>query len=219
MSRGIVLYDYWRSSASYRVRIALGLLGLDRRTIPVDLLTGAHRAPAYLELNPQGLVPTVVVDGRTLTQSLAIIEYLHATTDGSTLLPDDAPGRFRVRQVSYAIAMEIHPICNLSVARHAAGLAGGGEDAARDWMRHFIGKGLAALEALLAQEEAGPFCCGDGPTMADCCLVPQLYNADRWGMDYAAHARIRRAAGAAAEIEAFRLAHPDAVGPPGGASA
>jgi maleylacetoacetate isomerase len=212
MAGKIVLYDYWRSSASYRVRIALNLLGLEAETRPVNLLTGSHLHPDYLTLNPQGLLPALVIDGRTLTQSLAIIEYLHAITPGSRLLPGDIDGQYRVRQLAYAIAMEIHPVCNLGVVKHVAEITGGGDAARADWMRHFIGKGLDAFESLL--DDDGPFCHGDAPTMADCCLMPQLYNAERWGVELSGLVRIRRAAEAASELEAFRAAHPDVIGPP-----
>ncbi len=213
MASRIVLYDYWRSSASYRVRIALNLLGLSVESRQVNLLTGANRSVDYLRLNPQGLVPTLVVDGTPMTQSLAIIEYLHATYPSVGLLPPDPAGQYRVRQLSYAIAMEIHPVCNLGVAEHVAEIAGGGDETKLGWMRHFIGRGLAAFEALLAAE-GGSFCHGDQPTMADCCLIPQLYNAERWGVDYCKHERIVRAADAASDLKAFRDAHPDEVGPP-----
>ena len=180
MARTAILSDYWRSSASYRVRIALNLLDIPTTLKPVNLLSGDHRSSAYLAQNPQGLLPTLEIDGNVLTQSLAILEYLHATTDGSSLLPDTIDGQYRVRQLSYAISMEIHPVCNLSVAQHVLDLTGGGNDTRAEWMRHFIQKGLSAFEDLL-QASKGPFCCGAHPTMADCCLIPQLYNADRWG--------------------------------------
>lgn len=209
-----ILYDYWRSSASYRVRIALNLLGRPYEAVPVDLLAGAHREAEYLAMNPQGILPSLTIDGHHLTQSLAIIEYLHATTDGSSLLPDDPLGQFRVRQLSYAVAMEIHPVCNLSVATHAAKLTKDVDAAKADWMTHFIAKGLANLEALLAQDARATFSYGDTPTLADCCLIPQLYNADRWGVDYSVHRRITRIAEATRDISAFADAHPDNVGPP-----
>ncbi|MCJ7874697.1 maleylacetoacetate isomerase [Phaeobacter sp. J2-8] len=214
MSGLSVLFDYWRSSASYRVRIALNLLGRDYEARQVNLLTGAHRAPKYRAINPQGILPALVIDGRTLTQSLAIIEYLHTTTEGSPLLPVDPVGQHRVRQLSYAIAMEIHPICNLGVAAHVTTLTGSGDAGKTAWMQHFIAKGLADFEALLTQGETGSFCVGDAPTMADCCLVPQLYNADRWGVDYSGHPRLSRAAESARALPAFIAAHPDRVGPP-----
>ena len=212
MAKDIVFYDYWRSSASYRVRIALNLLKLEADYRPVNLLTRAHLEDEYLALNPQGLLPALIVDGKTLTQSLAIIEYLHATTPGSSLMPDDVDGQYRVRQLSYAIAMEIHPVCNLSIVAHVAELTGGGDETKKAWMQHFISKGLAAFETLL--DDNGPFCHGDQPTMADCCLMPQLYNANRWGVDVSGFPKIRRAAAAAEALDAFKDAHPDAIGAP-----
>jgi len=208
-----VLYDYWRSSASYRVRIALGLLRQPYETHSVALLQGAHRAPDYLALNPQGVVPTLRIDGKVLTQSLAIIEYLHATGEGSSLLPADAFGQYRVRQISYAIAMDIHPICNLSVAAHAMTLANGAQKEQQEWMQHFIGTGLAKVEMLLAGAQAGQYCYGDTPTMADCCLVPQLYNADRWGVAYDHHAHIAQIAACVRHHPAFVAARPEATPP------
>lgn len=215
MARTALLSDYWRSSASYRVRIALNLLDIPTTLRPVNLLTGDHRSDLYLAQNPQGLLPTLEIDGKVLTQSLAIIEYLHAATPGSSLLPGDFDGQYRVRQLSYAIAMEIHPVCNLSVAQHVLDLTGGGNDTRAEWMRHFIQKGLAAFEDLLRSTD-GPFCFGAQPTMADCCLIPQLYNADRWGADVSGFSRIREAARAAEGLKAFQDAHPDAVGAPPG---
>lgn len=210
-----VLYDYWRSSASYRLRIALNLLGLEHDTVAVNLLTGAHRADDNLARNPQGLVPTLTIDGHDLTQSLAIIEYLHETnSDRSSLLPNDAAGRHRVRALAHAIAMEIHPVCNLSVAAHVADLTGGGDAAKAAWMQTFISKGLSALERMVDQPATGRFCHGDAPTMADLCLMPQMYNARRWGIDLAPLPRLVAIDAACAEMAAFADAHPDRIGPP-----
>lgn len=209
-----ILYDYWRSSASYRVRIALNLLGRSYDTVPVNLMTGAHRDPEYLARNPQGILPSLEIDGHCLTQSLAIIEYLNTTNEGATLLPSDPLGQHRVRQLSYAVAMEIHPVCNLGVAAHVVDLTGGAEADKRAWMQHFIARGLSALEALLAQGSSGAFSYGNLPTMADCCLIPQLYNAERWGVGYQAHANIARIADTAEKHDAFAAAHPDQIGPP-----
>jgi maleylacetoacetate isomerase len=139
-----VLYDYWRSSASYRVRIALAMLGIDYRTVSVDLLAAAHKTPEHLARNPQGKVPVLDIDGHVLTQSLAIIEYLHETRPGSTVLPADPVGRQRVRALSDAIAMDIHPICNTGTINHVMELTSGGNDVRVAWMQKFIGEGLAA---------------------------------------------------------------------------
>lgn len=204
-----VLYDYWRSSASYRVRIALNSLGESYRSVPVDLLAKAHKAPEHLARNPQGLVPVLDIDGERFTQSLAIIEYLAETRPGAGFLPADAVGRQRVRMLSYAIAMDIHPVCNLGVISHVMANAEDGEAARRNWMRKFIGEGLAAFERLLDHPATGRFCHGDNPTMADFCLVPQVYNARRWEVDLAACPRLVAIDQHCAEIEAFARAHPD----------
>jgi maleylacetoacetate isomerase len=206
----ITLYDYWRSSASYRVRIALNLLRLPYTAVPVNLLTGDQKAPANLARNPQGLVPTLDIDGVQLTQSLAIIEYLNDTHGG--LLPDDAMGRARVRALSYAVAMEIAPVCNLSVRNHVANL-GGGAFTADDWQTHYIGAGLAALERMLAAPQTGLFCHGDAVSMADLCLVPQIYNAQRVGLDVASWPTIARIVDRLESIPAVQAAHPDKVKP------
>lgn len=207
----VVLYDYWRSSASYRVRIALNWLGIPYRRVAVDLLARAHKSPEHLARHPQGLVPVLEIDGQLFTQSLAIIEYLHETRPGGGLLPADPAGRARVRAIAHAIAMEIHPICNTSVANHVMALTGGGEAVRAAWMKKFIREGLAAVERLLEEESPGRFCHGDKPTMADCCLVPQLYNADRWEVDTSALTRIRAIAAECAGLEPFAAAHPDRV--------
>ena len=200
----IRLYDYWRSSASYRVRIALGLAGLSWETVPVDLLDGAQKGPAHLARNPQGLVPVLEIDGLRLTQSLAILAYLDETR-GLGLLPDAPSERARARAIAHAIAMDVHPVCNLSVARFAVERCGAGLTI-EDWMRRFITPGLAALETMV---ENGPFCVGACISLADLCLVPQLYNARRWGIDLAPMPRLRRIDAALAEIPAFAAAHPD----------
>lgn len=208
----IVLYDYWRSSASYRVRIALNMLGLGYRSTPVDLIGKAHREAAYLARNPQGLVPALAIDGLLLPQSLAIIEYLDETR-GAGFLPADPAERARVRALSDAVAMEIHPICNLRVVNHLTELTGGAEEVRLAWMHKFIGEGLAAVEAMLDNPATGRFCHGETPGIADFCLVPQVYNAERWGVDIAALTRIRRIVDACNMLPAFTDAHPDAVRP------
>lgn len=203
----ILLHDYWRSSASYRVRIALAHLGLDWTSDVVDLLQGGQRSDENLARNPQGLVPTLEIDGQVLTQSCAIIEYLNETRAGH-LLPDDPAGRARVRTLAYAVAMEIHPICNLSVGRHAVE-ASGGAITTEGWMRHFIARGLTALEEMLSRQPGGRFCHGDHLTLADCCLVPQVYNARRWGVDLTPLPRITSIDAALGELDAVQRAHPD----------
>ncbi|MGO7336480.1 maleylacetoacetate isomerase [Rhizobium leguminosarum] len=207
----VVLYDYWRSSASYRVRIALNLLGIDYQTVPINLLEGAHRTPEYLALNPQGLVPTLVIDGKTLTQSLAIVEYLAETRPECGLLPSDIADRQKVRALAYAVAMDIHPICNLHVVSHLMSMADKA-DAREEWMKHFITDGLGKLETMIGTAD-GAFSFGNTPTMADLCLVPQVYNARRWGVELTAFKRIVDIDAGCADLPAFQAAHPDRVKP------
>jgi maleylacetoacetate isomerase len=204
------LYDYWRSSAAYRVRMALNLADVAYDSLPVDLLRSDQTGADHLARNPQGLVPALEIDGLTLTQSLAIIEYLHDTRGG--FLPADAKGRARVRALSYAVAMEIHPICNLRVGRHveAASL---GAITMQAWQQKFIAEGLAALETMLAAPDTGRFCHGDSVTMADLCLLPQVYNAQRWGVDVTSLLHIGRIADELRAIPAIAAAHPDKVKP------
>lgn len=206
----IKLYDYWRSSAAYRVRIALNLLGLTYTSIPVNLVAGDQRAPENLARNPQGLVPTLEIDGLTLTQSLSIIEYLNETHGG--LLPADPAGKARVRALSYAIAMEIAPICNLSVRNHVAKLTDGAFSA-EDWQKHYFRQGLDALERMLAVPETGRFCHGDHVSMADICMIPQIYNTRRVELDVASWPTINRIVGMLEEIPAFSAALPEKVKP------
>jgi maleylacetoacetate isomerase len=200
----IQLCDYWRSSASYRVRIALGLAGLRWDTVPVDLVAGAQRSADHLARNPQGLVPVLEIDGLRLTQSVAIVEYLDETR-GLDLLPADPVGRARVRALSHAIAMDLHPVCNLRVARHAVEQSGGAVTM-EGWMQHFITPALHAFEADL---EGGDYCYGAGISLADICLMPQLYNARRWGVDLSPLPKIRRIEAVLEGHPAFVAAHPD----------
>ncbi len=175
----------------------------------MDLLAGENRSAEHLARNPQGLVPVLDIDGARLTQSLAICEYLDDTRSLG-LLPDDPIGRAEVRALAHAIAMEIHPVCNLGVARHAVD-ASGGKIAIGDWMRHFIAPRLAALETML---DDGDRCHGQGVTLADLCLVPQLYNARRWEVDLGPLPKIKCIDAALATIPGFAAAHPDLVRPP-----
>ena len=203
------LHDYWRSSAAYRVRIGLNLLGLSYTANPVDLLAGDHRATENLARNPQGLVPSLEIDGLMLTQSLAILEYLDETR-AAGWLPKDAGQRARVRALAYAVAMDIHPVCNLHVARHAVALGG---TTLEGWMQHFITFGLAGVERMLAQGKAWRFAAGDTVSLADICLVPQVYNARRWGVEMTAFPCVIRIDANLSALPAFAAAHPDRVKP------
>ncbi|WP_105424210.1 maleylacetoacetate isomerase [Neorhizobium tomejilense] len=207
-----VLYDYWRSSASYRLRIALNMAAETFRTVPIDILAKEHRSQEHLARNPQGLVPVLEIDGHSFTQSLAVIEYLDETRGGA-FLPGDVVERQRVRALSYVIAMEIHPVCNTHVVGHVLSLTGGGDDARLAWMQKFIGEGLAAFEILLSSPSTGTFCHGDRPGMADICLVPQVYNARRWSVDLSACPKLVGIADRCAELKPFANAHPDKAGP------
>jgi maleylacetoacetate isomerase len=206
----IVLYDYWRSSAAYRVRIGLNLLGLAYRSVPVDLTAGEQTSAENLSRNPQGLVPTLDIDGQRFTQSLAILEYLQETR-AADWLPQDPVARAQIRALAYAIAVDIHPVCNLRVARHAAGLGASMEG----WIQHFIGLGLQGLEGLLQQHATGRYCFGDRVTLPDLCLVPQVYNAHRWGVSLDQTPRVAAIANALDQLAAFQAAHPDRVRPAG----
>lgn len=207
-----ILFDYWRSSASYRVRIALNMLGQDFSSVSVDLLAKDQKAAEHLARNPQGLVPVLEIDGHAFTQSLSIIEYLDETRHAG-FLPADPVGRQRVRQLSYAIAMEIHAVCNTGVVAELMQLTSDGEAARNAWMQKFIGDGMAAFEKLLDHPSTGKFCHGDTPTMADFCLVPQVYNARRWNVDLSALPRLLAIAGRCESLDAFARAHPERVKP------
>lgn len=207
-----VLHDYWRSSASYRVRIALALKGIAYDRVPVDLLAGQQRGAANLAVNPQGLVPTLEIDGLVLTQSLAIIAYLDETRPDPALLPADPAGRAHVRAIALAIACEIHPLSNPPVLSRVEAL--GGADARARWNRDNIARGLQAVDRLLDHPGfTGRFCHGDRPGLADCTLIPQVYNAARWGVDYAHLIRIRAVEAACETLPAFLAAHPDRFAP------
>ncbi len=201
----VTLYDYPKSSASYRVRIALHLASIDFEIVNIDLLDGDQKSDAHLKRNPQGLVPVLDIDGICLTQSLAILEYLNDTRDLG-LLPLDPKERAISRALAYSIAVDVHPICNLSVMRHATG----GQDPARtDWMHHFIRPGLVAFEKLLESSNNKPFCSGEEPGLADICLIPQLYNARRWKVDYSDLKRICTVENLCDKVPAFVRARPD----------
>lgn len=202
------LYGYFRSAAAYRVRIALNLKGLPTEHLPRHLRKGEQCAPAYLALNPQGLVPTLDDDaGAVLTQSLAIIEWLNETHPAPPLLPRDPLRRAKVRAFALAIACDVHPVQNLKVLNRLRQL-GIAEEEVTAWAAWANREGLAACEALL-KGEPGPFCFGDTPTLADLCLVPQLGNARRFGVDVSAFPRLLKAEAAARQIKAFTDAAPD----------
>ena len=202
------LYTYFRSSASFRVRIALNLKRIGYEPAFVHLPKGEHRKPEYLALDPQGLVPALVDAGQVLSQSLAIIEYLEEKHPEPPLLPKDAIGRARVRALSLLVACEIHPLNNLRTLQHLKRSLGQNEDQVNAWYRHWIADGLTKLEAELARGAAARFCHGDAATMADCCLVPQIFNAKRYQCDLEPYPTIMRIFDTCMAIEAFDRAQP-----------
>ena len=202
------LYTYFRSSAAFRVRIALNLKGLAYAPQFVHLAKGEHRKPDYAEVNAQALVPTLVLDdGTRLTQSLAIIEYLDEKHPQPLLVPSNPLERARVRALSLLVACEIHPLNNLRVLQHLKRQLGQNEEQVNSWYRHWVADGLQKFEAEL-RNGAGRFCHGDAPTMADCCLVPQIFNAKRYQCDLAPYPATLRAFEACMKLEAFDRAQP-----------
>ena len=206
-----VLYDYWRSSASYRVRIALALKSVEYDRVGVDLLAGGQRGEDYLARNPQGFVPTLEIDGRRIVQSLAICDYLNATRPEPPLLPAGAAERAHVLAMAMVVGCDIHPLNNLRVLKHIARELGADEAAKQAWIARWIGEGFAALEAMAAPQ-AGAFLFGNSPTLADIFLVPQVYNARRFDVPLDAYPVLVRADAEAQRHPAFAAAHPDAVG-------
>lgn len=202
------LYSYWRSTTSYRVRIALNLKGLSYETVPVNLVAGEQRAPDYAALNPIEGVPTLVLeDGTLLTQSLAIIDYLDAVAPEPALLPVEPLARARVLAAAHTIAMDIHPVNNLKVGARLKSEYGLSQEDVVGWMVHWMERGLAAYQALLPD---GPvFSFGDRPDLADICLVAQLYNAHRWGVDLGPFPRLQEIERAALALPAFDAARPE----------
>jgi maleylacetoacetate isomerase len=208
-----ILYDYFRSSAAYRVRIALNLKGIDYETRQVDLRGDEQKSEGYRALNPQGLVPMLEIDGHRLTQSLAIINYLDLRFPNQPLIPAAAAERAHVVAMAMTVACDIHPLNNLRVLKYLKDPLGHSQDEIDAWYAHWIGEGLPALEALAAPR-AGAFLFGDAPTGADVCLVPQLYNARRFNVPLDAYPTLLRADENANALEAFAAAHPDRQGVP-----
>ena len=202
------LYTYFRSSAAFRVRIALNLKGLKYEPVFVHLAKGEHRQPQYAAVNPQALLPTLELDdGKRLTQSLAIIEWLEEKHPTPPLLPKESMARARVRSLAYLVASEIHPLNNLRVLQHLKRALNQTQDQIDTWYRYWIGDGLAKLEAELAGL-SGKFCHGDAPSMADCCLVPQIFNAKRYNSDLAPYPTTMRVFENCMKVEAFDRAQP-----------
>lgn len=197
-----VLHGYFRSSCSWRVRIAFALKGIEYEQVPVNLIKdgGQQYSSQYKTLNPMQQVPAVEIDGITLSQSLAVIQYIDETRPGRRLLPEDPQKRAQVRMISDLIASGIQPLQNLYVIQKI-----GAEKV--QWAQHFISRGFQALEPIL-KETAGKYCVGDEISMADICLVPQVYNAERFKVDIEQYPTIKRLNGALQEIEAFRTSHP-----------
>ena len=210
--RMMKLHNYFRSSASYRVRIALNIKGLAYDYVPVHIARGEHHQPPFADIAPEQLVPLLEEDessgGERISQSMAIIEYLDETHPEPALLPHDAVGRARVRALSQIVACEIHPINNLRVLKYLVKDLKLDEAAKNAWYRHWVREGLEAFERQLAEQSAGIYCYGNTLTMADCCLVPQIFNAQRFDCDLSGLPRTMAAYEACMQLDAFQRAHP-----------
>ena len=207
----VTLYDYWQSSASYRLRIALNLAKTLYRAVSVDLIARNQKSASHLARNPQGLVPALEIDGHRFNQSLAILDYLNKTR-ALRLLPQDPAQRAKVRALAQCVAIDVHPVCNFSVAQYAVQQSGR-ETLRTDWMQQFISPGPAAFEALLSDFNQSPFCTGSAPTLVDICLIPQVYNARRWDVNFDSCCKIRSVETAYVTHPAFDAAHPNQVKP------
>ena len=207
----VVLYDFWRSSACYRVRIALELKGIAYAAVTTDLTKGDQRADDYVARNPQGFVPMLEIDGLRLTQSLAICDYLDAKVEANPFVPGDAAARSKVLAMALIIAADIHPLNNLRIMKYLEEPLGLAQPARDDWMRKWIADGFAALETMAA--DCAPYLSGEVPGLADICLVPQMYNARRFEVDLAPYPTLVRIDAALTALPAFAKAHPDAVRP------
>lgn len=203
-----ILYEYWRSSASYRIRIALNLKKIDYESRPVNLLTGEQDSESYRALNPQGFVPMLEIDGHRLTQSVAILNYLDLKYQNQPLLPASAAARAHVVGLVMMVACDIHPLNNLRVLKYLKNELGHSQDEVDAWYRHWISERLPALEAMAAPR-AGQFLVGDAPTGADVLLVPQLYNARRYEVPLDDFPTLLRAEENANKLDGFAAAHPD----------
>ena len=206
----VVLHDFWRSSAAYRVRIVLNLKGVPHRTAPIDLTSGEHDRDDYHSLNPQGLVPTLEIDGHVLTQSLAIIDYLDATHKHPPMVSSDPARRARTLGQALTVAADIHPVNNLRILNALRSDFGASEEQVRLWVQRWIASGFAALEESAPDE--GLFG-GATPDLADVCLVPQMYNARRFELDLSPYPRLVRIDAAARALEPVARAAPEAVRP------
>jgi maleylacetoacetate isomerase len=212
MADEIRLYSYWRSSAAYRVRIALNLKRLDHEVVPVHLTEGGgqQHTPAFREINPQGLIPVLQHGNRIFRQSLAIIEYLDEVFPEPSLIPSLPRERARVLALAQIIACDIHPLCNLRVLQYLEREFGVADVERERWCRHWIEEGFAAIESMLADNPStGTFCEGDEPGLADICLVPQVYNANRWRVDMGRFPVIQRIYETCMHEEAFDKARPE----------
>lgn len=203
------LYDYYRSSAAYRLRIALNIKGIKPDREFINLLEGSQRQEAYKAVNPQGTVPTLVDGKVVVTQSLAAIEYLEEVHPTPPLLPKDPAGRARVRSIALAVACDMHPVNNLRVMKYLSDTLELSKPVRQEWYEHWIAQGFTAIETMLAQEKTGKYCHGDQVTLADICLVPQVVNATRYACDLKPYPIIRRIFEACEELVPFADAHPE----------
>lgn len=204
----LVLHGYWRSSAAYRVRIGLNLKSLAYQQATVDLRTGTQRSADYRELAAIGLVPTLEAEGFRITQSLAILEWLDERHPGTPLLPEQADARALVRAMAQIIACDIHPINNLRVLSALRSDFAASDATVQEWVGRWIGEGFTALETMVS-EHGGRFCFGDRPTIADCCLIPQVYNARRFGVDLDPFPKLVAIEASCLRLDAFDMARPE----------